>query len=410
MLKGTEYINISDFDYQLPEARIAKFPLDKRDQSKLILYRNQQISTGYFKDLPDHIPEGSVMVFNETRVVQARLMFHKESGAQIEIFCLEPVDENVLLELAFQLGSPVTWRCLIGNASKWKQGPLIKKIITKGQEVNLQARRISTEVDAFLVEFSWDSKEVTLSEVLDASGSVPLPPYIKRASVESDKIRYQTIYARNEGSVAAPTAGLHFSDQIFTQLSQKDIQFQKLTLHVGAGTFKPVSTENINDHTMHSERVVFQKSFIENIYYSLDKPIIAVGTTSVRSLESLYWLGCKVIARNMPADEFHIMQWDPYEMGRQKISNKQALAAVLEYMQDHHLDQINGQTQMIIVPGYEFRFINALITNFHMPKSTLLLLVAALIGSYWKEVYEIALSNDFRFLSYGDSCLFFKDH
>ncbi len=409
MNTGPDHININDYHYDLPEERIAKYPLEKRDESKLIIYKDKLISTGCFHDLPSRIPENSTMVFNETRVIQARLLFQKDSGARIEIFCLEPLEYSGLFELAFQQYGPVTWKCLVGNAKKWKQGTLHMSIEVHKQEINLYARMIEPSDDAFLIEFYWDNPGLTFSEVLDASGKVPLPPYLNRPSEESDKIRYQTIYARHEGSVAAPTAGLHFSDKIFQELSQKDIQFHKLTLHVGAGTFKPVSAESIRGHTMHSENIVFKKSFIESMINSLNKPLTAVGTTSVRSLESLYWLGNKMITERIIPEKFHVHQWDPYDKGLPGIPEEEALSAILKYMNEHHLEHISGQTQLIIVPGYRFRFVDALVTNFHMPKSTLLLLVAAVVGNRWKEIYETALEDGFRFLSYGDSCLFFRD-
>lgn len=408
MLPGPDTININDYQYDLPDDRIAEFPLEARDSSKLIICRDHEIAMGHFRDLPDYIPNQSLMVFNETRVIQARIIFYKESGARIEVFCLEPLEPSKHFELAFQQKGPVTWKCLVGNVKKWKQGVLIKEVKIGDLKIKLQATLKQSLEDAFLIEFSWDEPGLTFSEVLDASGQVPLPPYIKRASIASDKVRYQTIYAKDEGSVAAPTAGLHFTEQLIQQLLKNEVQFKKLTLHVGAGTFKPVSARRIKDHTMHSEQVIFSKDLLENLLSRPDDHLTAVGTTSVRSLESLYWLGIQTVTKNIKPDGFMIRQWEAYEQTNTEPSKNDALSAILSYMESHDLSSISGSTQMIIVPGYRFRFVDALVTNFHMPKSTLLLLVAALVGEPWRDVYQTALQNDFRFLSYGDSCLFFK--
>jgi S-adenosylmethionine:tRNA ribosyltransferase-isomerase len=404
-----DLIDINDYHYELPESRIAKYPLPERDRSKLIFYKDKKIGIGSFLDLPQHIPGHSVMVFNETRVIQARLLFHKESGARIEIFCLEPADHNGVSELAFQQESPVTWKCLVGNARKWKEGRLAMDVVVDDKNTRLYARMTGPVENAFLIEFSWDEPSLGFSEILDAAGKVPLPPYIKRASEDDDKLRYQTIYARHDGSVAAPTAGLHFTDRVLERLLEKNISLHKLTLHVGAGTFKPVSAASIREHTMHDEQVIISRSFIENITSRLDETIVAVGTTSVRSFESLYWLGLKLIKQGIEPDQFHVGQWEPYEAGLPDINPKDALSAILDYMRENHLENISGRTRLIIIPGYGFRFVDALVTNFHMPKSTLLLLVAALVGERWREIYQTALENGFRFLSYGDSCLFFRD-
>jgi S-adenosylmethionine:tRNA ribosyltransferase-isomerase len=404
-----DLIYLKDYNYDLPESRIAKYPLKERDQSKLIIYKGQQISVGSFQDLPGHIPRDSLMVFNETRVIQARLVFHKESGARIEIFCLESSTPHITSEIAFQQESPVIWKCLVGNAKKWKQGALKQSLDIQGKSFPFYARMLAVVGDAYLVEFSWGDKSYTFSEVLDAAGKVPLPPYIKRDSEEDDRQRYQTIYARNDGSVAAPTAGLHFSDRIFQKLKEKGILSLKLTLHVGAGTFKPVNTPTIRDHSMHKERIQISKSFIESILKNKNSKITAIGTTSVRSLESLYWLGLRIIKNGVMPNDFLINQWDPYEMDATGITTKEALSAVLDKMRMNGMETINGQTQLIIIPGYRFRLTDIMLTNFHMPRSTLLLLVAAFVGKRWNDIYQKALDEDFRFLSYGDSCLFFRD-
>jgi S-adenosylmethionine:tRNA ribosyltransferase-isomerase len=404
-----DLIYLNDYNYDLPESRIAKYPLEERDQSKLIIKQGQQISIGSFQDLPRYIPRDSIMVFNETRVIQARLVFHKESGARIEIFCLEPSSPHLISEIAFQQKSPVTWKCLVGNAKKWKQGPLKKNLEIQGKSFPLYARMLDAAEDAYLIEFSWEDQSFSFSEVLDAAGKVPLPPYIKRDSEEDDRYRYQTIYARNDGSVAAPTAGLHFSDRVFRKLEEKGILSLKLTLHVGAGTFKPVNTPTIREHSMHRERIQISKSFIESILKHEGSSITAVGTTSVRSLESLYWLGLKIIKKGVRASDFLINQWDPYEMDAAGIPATESLGAVLDLMRKKNMETISGQTQLIIIPGYRFRLTDIMVTNFHMPRSTLLLLVAAFVGKSWKDIYQKALDEDFRFLSYGDSCLFFRD-
>ena len=402
-------IKISDFNYNLPQDKIAQYPLAKRDESKLLIYGNHHIQEDRFYHLASHLPSNSLMVYNETRVIQARLQFLKNSGALIEIFCLEPVEPTKELQQAFEQKSGVVWKCLIGNSKKWKQGEVATSFSLKGNEVRLKAIREDKSDGHSRIRFEWDPNHFSFSEILQQVGLTPLPPYMNRPSEDDDKTRYQTIYARSEGSVAAPTAGLHFTDQVLESLKKKNISTEKVTLHVGAGTFKPVSAEDIGRHEMHAEKIIITKHAIQRILNRLNETIILVGTTTVRTMESLYWHGVKLITEDHPETEINIKQWDPYKPEYKKeIPVSAALEKILDMMENKHLDVLTGQTQLMIVPGYRFRIADIIITNFHMPKSTLLLLVSAFIGEAWKEVYAHALENDFRFLSYGDSCLFFK--
>lgn len=396
-------IDISGFNYELPPDKIALHPAEPRDSSRLLVYSHGKISSSLFSSLPDYMEDGCMMVLNNTRVIRARLQFRKQGGAAIEIFCLEPCKEEINTGLS--RSSPASWVCLIGNKKKWKSGPLNKVIYTNQGEIKLVARMDGEKDDAFIVKFEWEPAHVTFSEVLDGTGVVPLPPYINRAPEENDKNAYQTIYANHNGSVAAPTAGLHFTESTFRKLLQKNIILRYVTLHVGAGTFKPVSGNDVRQHVMHAEEILMDKKLIEDLLLNMERKIIAVGTTSVRTLESIYWFGVD-LSKNGNA-EFSIDQWQPYRGNRQPpLSRQQALENILLYMQKNLLDQITGKTDMIIVPGYKFRMTDGIITNFHLPKSTLLLLIAAFLGDDWKKIYHYALSHDFRFLSYGDCCLF----
>lgn len=401
-------ICIDNYDYGLTEDRIAKYPLSKRDDSKLLIYRDAQVSQSMFNKIEDHLPQNSLLLFNETKVIQARLQFFKESGAKIEIFCLEAVKPVSEIQLAFQQNSGVIWKCFIGNAKKWKSTKLKKLISTSTGEIEFCAERVGMMGEAYLVEFTWNPSDLPFSELLERSGLVPLPPYLNREAEKSDKERYQTIYAQHDGSVAAPTAGLHFTAEVFEKLEEKNIQKDKVVLHVGAGTFKPVSTKHIGDHEMHREKMIIQKNTVENLLNDSNEHIIVVGTTTVRTLESLYWFGVKLIQDG--DKEFSINQWDPYQEKYQiKKTVKEVLEFILNYMKDEKLEELQGETQLMIAPGYEFKIADILITNFHQPKSTLLLLVSAFIGESWKSAYKYALDQDFRFLSYGDSCLFYKN-
>ncbi len=407
MMKKPAYILIDDFNYPLPSNRIAKFPLEKRDQSKLLVYQNGSLSKENFKELHQFLPENSLLFFNETKVIQARLQFFKESGAKIEIFCLEPIQPTTEIQLAFQQKSAVVWKCFIGNSKKWKEGSIKKQIQIENKELEFVAKRVGKEGEAHLVEFSWKPIDFTFAQLLESTGLVPLPPYLNREAEAADKDRYQTIYAQHDGSVAAPTAGLHFTDEVFKKLTKKNISTDKVTLHVGAGTFKPVSAASIGEHEMHTEKIIIQKSTIKKIIEKEDKKVIMVGTTTIRTLESLYWFGVKLLVDQSP--DFRINQWDPYQEKYQIDETlKIVLNSVLDFMDKNNLDELQGETQLMIAPGYDFKIADILITNFHQPKSTLLLLVSAFIGNDWKTAYQFALDNDFRFLSYGDSCLFFR--
>jgi len=406
LLPAFNSINIDDFRYNLPDNRIAKYPLDQRDSSKLLIYREKTISESTFKNVVRFLPEGSFLVMNDTKVVQARLIFKKITGAVIEIFCLEPVSPTTEIQLAFQQKGTAIWKCLVGNARRWKEGDVFFADKNDGIDFSIRAEKLEKSGEAFLIKLSWEPQELTFSEVLEMAGKVPLPPYLNRDAVESDKISYQTVYARFDGSVAAPTAGLHFTQQVFDALKMKRISHDSLTLHVGAGTFKPVGHGGIASHEMHNEQFIIKRSTLINLHNNLDK-IIAVGTTSVRTLESLYWLGVRL--KLNPDTSFQIGQTDPYlDEFQTGLTVQDALAEIMAFMDRKNLDFITGSTQLMIIPGYQFRLISGMVTNFHQPGSTLLLLIAAWLGNSWKEIYDYALTNDFRFLSYGDSCLFLK--
>ena len=401
-------LSIKDFTYSLPEERIAKYPLEERDASKLLIYKEGNIAVDIYKNIDAHIPKDSLLVFNDTKVVEARLLFQKSTGGVIEIFCLEPHEQYPDITTAMMQHEKVQWHCLIGGASKWKHGQILEKKITyNSNEPVLNARYIKKEVDSFIVELSWNDPALSFAEVLHLFGAMPLPPYIKREAEASDAERYQTVYAHYEGSVAAPTAGLHFTNTVLQKLKEKNIDTDFVTLHVGAGTFKPVKTEIMKDHDMHAEHFTISKSTIQNLLDHLDKNIIAVGTTSLRTLESLYWLGAKSSMGNGQwANE--ITQWEVYDYKEKMIPTKEALENLLRCMDEKKLNNLSAKTQIIIAPGYQFKIVNGLITNFHQPQSTLLLLVAAFIGNKWRKVYDYASENNFRFLSYGDGSLLWK--
>ncbi len=398
-------IRIEDFNYPLPDNRIAKYPLAQRDASKLLFLNKDSIVEKKFTQIPDLLPDNTLLLFNETRVIQARLLFKKPTGAHIEIFCLEPVEPVNDFQLALQQRPPIVWKCLVGNARRWKKETLEVKIQIQNQEVRLFAEIKEKLSDAFLISFTWEPEEVSFAEILESSGLTPLPPYLHREAEISDKTRYQTVYARLNGSVAAPTAGLHFTKTILQQLEEKGIDKDKLILHVGAGTFKPVSAETIGEHEMHTEQIRVPIETLKHLYHAGDKFIIPVGTTSMRSLESLFWMALRIRMEKTPF--FHVSQWDPYQLEVPgNFSIRKALEILIAKLEEDKTTSLKGETQLMIVPGYQFRFARGLITNFHQPKSTLLLLVSALIGNKWTEAYDFALQNNFRFLSYGDSCLF----
>jgi S-adenosylmethionine:tRNA ribosyltransferase-isomerase len=396
-------IHISDYTYELPEEKIAIYPLSVRDQSKLLIWQDGTISESVFTHIDQALPENSLLIFNNTRVIHARLYFRRETGARIEIFCLEP-NLPADYQLSFQQTGMVEWKCLIGNAKKWKQGILSQKVIFENDTITLNAEMAGKSGNAFIIRFSWD-KPVNFADIIEAAGNMPIPPYLNRPADETDNDRYQTMYAKIDGSVAAPTAGLHFTNEVLSRLQKKNITTSELTLHVGAGTFQPVKSEQVTDHEMHTETVVVNRLFIQHLL-SHRNHIIAVGTTSVRSLESLYWLGVKINLIG-PGEPLHVDQWEPY-LTIQDMQVFDALNNVLNYMQANLIEQLAFTTSIIIVPVYCFRVINGMLTNFHQPQSTLLLLVGAFLGSDWKKVYDYALKNNFRFLSYGDSNLYLK--
>lgn len=405
ILSSYNDIKITDFTYDLPDSRIAKYPLARRDESKLLLWQNGKISQDTFKNIPQFLPEDSLLVFNNTRVIHARIFFRKETGAKIEIFCLEPVDPSDY-QVAFQETKKVTWKCMLGNAKKWKEGTLLKTIEFGGGKVEIKADKKIQQGNSFEIEFNWTGG-FSFAEIIEHAGTLPIPPYLNRETEDSDEETYQTVYAKIDGSVAAPTAGLHFTKPVLSQLSERNIKTREITLHVGAGTFQPVKSETISGHTMHHEKVIIPKNILEDLIAATGK-IIAVGTTSVRSLESLYWLGLQLEHKKDFTRLPEVLQWEPYEK-KATIPEKKALQNLTDYLERTGHKELQFSTQVIIVPGYDFKIISGMITNFHQPQSTLLLLISAFLGNEWKKVYNYALENDFRFLSYGDSNLYLKD-
>jgi len=415
-------IYIQDYNYSLPEEKIAKYPLANRDDSKLLVYYKGKITEDIYKNIANQLPENSLLIFNNTKVVEARLLFQKATGGVIEIFCLEPHEQYADITTAMLQKEKVFWQCLVGGASKWKSGQVLEKRIQhEEKEIILTANYIEKRTGSFIIELSWTPSNLSFAEVLHFAGAIPLPPYIKREVEEADHERYQTVYAEHDGSVAAPTAGLHFTDSIFDQLENKNIQKDFVTLHVGAGTFKPVKSETMEEHDMHAEWIDVSKETIQNILNNLDKNIIAVGTTSLRTIESLYWIGRRTELRSVKglseqSSDSQISQWEAYELAEKNIKAKDALQSLLNWMTESKMKRLVTKTQILIAPGYKFKIIKGLITNFHQPQSTLLLLVAALIGddlttgqAGWKKIYDYAMQNDFRFLSYGDGSLLWKN-
>lgn len=404
-MKEIPNIHIEDYNYSLPDERIAKYPLERRDSSKLLVYRNGNITDDMFHNLASYLPEKSLMIFNNTKVIQARLHFRKSTGAQIEIFCLEPFSPNDY-QINFQQTKKCSWVCIIGNLKKWKEGELIKDIIVNGETVIMKATRKQSHGDSHIIEFEWD-KPVSFSEILEVTGELPIPPYLNRDTEEKDKQTYQTVYSKIDGSVAAPTAGLHFTPEVFDSLKKKGVKTAEITLHVGAGTFKPVKSELISDHVMHAEFISVRKEIIEQLVNHEGK-VIAVGTTSVRTLESLYYIG-QTLEKEKNPSKLKVPQWQPYEE-ELKIPVKKALANIISYLEQNELSSLIAETQIIIAPGYVYQIVDGIITNFHQPKSTLLLLVSAFIeGTNWKKIYQYALEKNYRFLSYGDSSLLLRE-
>lgn len=398
-----KHLQIKDFTYQLPDDRIAQYPLAERDLSKLLIYRDGKIAEDTYRNISEHLPANALLIFNNTRVIQARLFFATATGAKIEIFCLEPAEEKAEMASVMSRTGSVRWTCLVGRAGKWKE----KILEHRTADFLLTAGIIERTADTFVIEFRWQPAELTFAEILDKVGMMPIPPYLKRQSEEIDLSRYQTVFAKHEGSVAAPTAGLHFTDTILQNLKAKGITTGQITLHVGAGTFKPVKSDLMQNHAMHAEVIEVGIETLKNIQQSLSKLIVAVGTTSMRTIETLYWMGVKAILNPRAGiDDLEIKQWDPYELPH-TYSAEDALQGLLAWMQRNATEKLICKTQIMIAPGYQLRIAKAIITNFHQPNSTLLLLVAAITGHRWKDIYNYALENNFRFLSYGDGSLLF---
>ena len=403
-------LSINDYDYFLPEEKIASFPSKERDQSKLLIYKNGIIAEDIYLNLADHLPGKSFLVFNNTKVIKARILFTKPTGAVIEIFCLEPYETINDYAIVLQKKKSIRWKCMIGGAGKWKQKYLEKRFIINNDEVTLKAQLVEKLSDAYVVELSWNPGEYSFAEVIEHAGKTPLPPYIKREANENDVERYQTIYSIAEGSVAAPTAGLHFTEKMFFSLKDKNIDTGFVTLHVGAGTFKPVKSETMEGHEMHAEWIDVSTKFVDQLIKNISNGIFCVGTTSVRTIESLYWMGVKAMLHpRATIEELAIKQWEVYEndMVNNSYGAEEALKSLLTFLQQKKMERLFIRTQIIIAPGYHFKVVKGMVTNFHQPKSTLLLLVAAMVGEKWKSIYEYALNNNFRFLSYGDGCLIF---
>ena len=409
------HIHISDYNYPLPDERIAKFPMTRRDHSKLLIYRKGEVGEDVFYNLPNYLPEGALMVFNNTKVIQARMHFRKDTGALIEVFLLEPAEPSDY-EQMFQTTGHCAWYCLVGNLKKWKEGPLTRTLNMEHGTLNVKATRGEIHGTSYRIDFEWDG-DVSFAEIIDAMGELPIPPYLNRATQESDKTTYQTVYSKIKGSVAAPTAGLHFTPEVLQAIDAHGIDREELTLHVGAGTFKPVKSEEIEGHEMHTEYISVRRETIAKLIRHEGKAI-AVGTTSVRTLESLYYMGLKDLRNpDLTEDQLHVSQWEPYENHGDWHNDSSAaeirvpvpvilcLQALLSWMDAHDLQVLHSSTQIIIAPGYDYKIVKMLVTNFHQPQSTLLLLVSAFVKGDWRKIYDYALSHDFRFLSYGDSSL-----
>lgn len=413
---------IQDFDYPLPDSQIAYHPAPNRADSKLLIWDQAIIGESTYAQIAQYIPSNATLIFNNSKVIAARIFFEKNETSTIEIFCLEPTENYIPVLLAMQATKKVEWHCLVGGAKKWKEDTLQKKVDVNGLTILFSAKKIQQADGKFVIEFSWDHPSITFSEILTSIGNIPLPPYIQRKANEDDKDRYQTTYANEEGSVAAPTAGLHFSKEVFKSLSEKNIFQKYLTLHVGAGTFMPVKSATIDEHDMHAEFIEVDLSLLaylkENAqqFSAVNKasaaPIIAVGTTSLRTLESVYWIGAKSFihkknnSKALPIAEMNLGQWDAYELAEQKVTVEESMNALIESLQEQQCHQLISKTQLMVTPGYQFKICDGLITNFHQPKSTLLLIIAAITGEKWKSIYTHALANQYRFLSYGDGSLF----
>lgn len=396
-------IRIEDYTYTLPDERIAKYPLAERDQSKLLVYQQGNISEDVYTNLANYLPQNALLVFNNTKVVHARIFFETHTSAKVEIFCLEPYGEHKEMASAMSAKGTATWKCMVGRASKWKDKVLTKQI----GDITLTAELVERIPDAFVVQFAWQPQQLSFAEVIDKAGVMPIPPYLKRTADDTDAERYQTVFAKYEGSVAAPTSGLHFTQRVFDSLQAKNISREEVTLHVGAGTFKPVKSETMEGHEMHQELLDVTAATLQNLIANTGN-IIAVGTTSLRTIESLYWMGVKALLNpDVSIEDIEVKQWDAYELS--VADTKDALSALLHWMQDRELERIICKTQIIIAPPYQLKVAKGLATNFHQPNSTLLLLVAAVVGNKWKDIYAYAMDNNFRFLSYGDGSLLFAE-
>ncbi len=407
-MEQVQHLSTLDFTYNLPIEKIASYPLPERDQSRLLIWKNGTITDEQFFNLPSYLPGESMLVFNNTQVIRARLFFRKQSGAKIEIFCIEPLKPKDYAH-SFAQTERCRWKCIVGNLKKWKDEVLVQSCTISGEALNFRAKKIKTlNNQTQEIEFSWDNPNINFADLLENSGNIPIPPYLNRESEDSDLTSYQTIYSKIKGSVAAPTAGLHFTPAVFDALAKKKIEIQEVTLHVGAGTFQPVKSATIGGHDMHTEHFILSRDLVDRLA-KFKGHLIAVGTTSVRTLESIYYIGCRVIENPQVNPGFlHVNQWDPYKKPKPDCSHMEAFIALSAYLHHHKVITLVSSTQIIIVPGYDFKVISGLITNFHQPQSTLLLLIAAFLGDDWKKIYEHALSNQYRFLSYGDSNLYLK--
>lgn len=402
-MKSIKQIKIVDYDYPLPDERIAKYPLAKRDTSKLLVYKKGVVSEEKFTSLPDLLPPDSLMIFNNTKVIQARMHFRKTTGALIEIFCLEPASPADYA-LNFQQKEHCSWLCMIGHLKKWKEGSLSREIEVKGTPLTLTATRGERQGNSHWIDFSWNNNEITFSDILEVFGELPIPPYLNRETEEQDKKTYQTVYSKIKGSVAAPTAGLHFTEDVLSDLRKHNIECEEVTLHVGAGTFKPVKSEDIEGHEMHTEHIAVSRNLLQTLL-KYDAKVTAVGTTSVRTLESLYYLGAMLHAQpNLEEHQLHVTQWEPYETTH-TLTPVEAIQEIIDYLDRNAIELLHASTQIIIAPGYTYKIVKRMVTNFHQPKSTLLLLVSAFVKGDWHQIYDFALNHDFRFLSYGDSSL-----
>jgi S-adenosylmethionine:tRNA ribosyltransferase-isomerase len=404
MITKPHNLRIADFDYELPVEKIAVYPLEERDQSRLLQYKNKVISDHFFYDLPAQLPADAWFVFNQTKVIPARLVFEKPTGGQIEVFCLEPIESIGDMHKALSITKEVSLHCMVGGASKWKKGTVL---IQEKNGIKLEAQLREKAQDSFVLDFSWFPVNETLATILDVFGQTPLPPYLKRKATGSDSSRYQTVYAKKEGSVAAPTAGLHFTIKVLQQLEERNISTAHVVLHVGAGTFKPVKACILQDHEMHHEWIEASIIFLKSWLYRINQPLIGVGTTTLRTLESLYWIGVKIKLEN-PSTMPTLQQWEPYQLAVNACPLEESLISLIKWMEKRELDRVVTQTALLIAPGYSIKTVCALLTNFHQPRSTLLLLIAALVGEDWKKIYTHALENNYRFLSYGDSSLLWK--